>query len=75
MRLFASSFGRSFLSLRSGSRSSVRRALRLLLAARRRWPSGRLSVSAYSGGVHVRWVSGGCCGVLVSLYLWGRWAS
>lgn len=60
MRL--SSFGRSLLRCHS-SRFSFRRALRLFLAARRRWPAGRLSFNGWS----LAWVlSDGCCGVLLS---------
>lgn len=75
MRLSACSFSRSFLLCLSGSRaSSPRRVLRLVLAARRRWPSGRAAVGFGSGGVHLRWMVDGCCGVLVSWYVFGRWA-
>lgn len=63
MRL--SSFGRSFLVCLSGGRPSPRRVLRCFLAARRRWPSGRL-VLRWSGA---DWVVDGCFGVCL---WWGR---
>lgn len=61
------SFGRDFVGCASGlpsSRSpSLRRVLRVFLAARRRWPAGRLVVSLGS----VRWDVDGSCGVMLSL--------
>lgn len=63
MRFSLASFGRSGLDCRS-SRFTVRRAVRLFLAARRRWPAGRL---AYSRRLSLRWeYDGGMCGVLIS---------
>lgn len=54
------SYGRDFLSPVS-SRASFSRVWRAFCAARRRWPSGRLSVSL-RGGLCVRWlVPGGVC--------------
>lgn len=40
--LSVASFGRSFLDLRSRRVGTVRCAVRVLRAARRRWPDGRL---------------------------------
>jgi hypothetical protein len=61
MRLI--SFGRSGLVPFVGRSASWRRALRLVLAARRRWPSGRLSVRGplafvWCGEVPSRWPVG-----------------
>jgi hypothetical protein len=76
MALSLCSFGRSFLGCPSGLPScrspSLRRVVRAFRAARRRWPSGRLSVAWSSPlpGVlprtwSVRWMVDGSCGVLL----------
>jgi len=58
------SFGRSFLDCRARRGASARFAFRVLLAARARWPEGRLSVDRGRGSV--RWMVDGSCGVMVS---------
>lgn len=63
-----SSFGHTFLVLTSGS-ASPRRCVRALLAARRRWPDGRLSIGwpfGFRGGFQIRWLVDGSCGVLIT---------
>lgn len=63
MALSLCSFGRSFLCPVLCRPRSVRRVVRAFLAARRRWPDGRLVVGLRS----VEWVTpGGFCGLLLS---------
>ena len=70
--LRACSFGRSFLGPVNSGPVSLRRALRLARAARRRWPSGRLERSPGGEGAVLRWMvpdvpdaSGPLCGLLI----------
>jgi hypothetical protein len=68
MSLSLCSFGRDSLSAISCSSPSWRRVLRAFLAARRRWPGGRLRVSLSI----LAWEEPDCC---VGLMLSGWWRS
>lgn len=57
------SFGRSLLDFHGSSSASWRRCLRALLAARRRWPDGRLVISLPGSVSSVLCAEAGvCCG-------------
>jgi hypothetical protein len=54
--IVATSFGRSFLNLNTSTTCSLRRAVLLMLLAKRRWPKGRMYTRRHADGWVVRYL-------------------